>query len=179
MTVIENAAISDSLVKIVASAIATSFPGSLLSSLYQFYVIFSFTAHSRLVPFRCGKANGPAQTCANQEPTLFLTRPSLSFTNVLQLLTNPRILLLIIVSSYIPQLQLIFARNSTAGITKSYVLFTYLFTATQFILVMIYSSYGRPIADCIKDGELTGMDAYSVVVGPVQMTVLWLGSLFL
>lgn len=58
-------------------------------------------------------------------------------------------------------------------------MFTYLFTATQFTLVMLYSSYGRPVVDCIKDQKIRGLDAYGAVVGAVQMCVLWFGSLLL
>lgn len=58
-------------------------------------------------------------------------------------------------------------------------MFTYLFTATQFTLVMIYSSYGRPIVDCINDQKLRGLDAYGAIIGLVQMTVLWIGSMLL
>lgn len=58
-------------------------------------------------------------------------------------------------------------------------MFTYLFTATQFALVMLYSSYGRPLMDCIKDRKLRGVDAYGAIVGLVQITVLWIGSTIL
>lgn len=95
------------------------------------------------------------------------------------MLTGSRLLLLIIIGSYLPQLQLILARRSNIGITQTYVMFTYLFSASQFVLAMLYSSYGRPITNCIKDQELTGFNAYGALVGPLQFTILWIGSLIL
>jgi hypothetical protein len=58
-------------------------------------------------------------------------------------------------------------------------MFNYLFTATQFALVLLYSSYGRPILGCIADQKLRGLDAYGAILGLIQMTVLWIGSIAL
>lgn len=58
-------------------------------------------------------------------------------------------------------------------------MFAYLFTATQFALVMLCSSYGRPLMDCIKDHKLRGLEAYGAIVGLVQITILWIGSTIL
>lgn len=58
-------------------------------------------------------------------------------------------------------------------------LFNYLFTATQFAMVLLYSSYHHPIVGCIADQKLRGLDAYGAVLGLVQITVLWLGSISL
>ena len=90
-----------------------------------------------------------------------------------------RLILLIIVGSYIPQIRLILQRRSTLGITQSYMMFTYLFTATQSTLVTIGWTWARPVLTCLKDQKIKGLDAYGAVIGWVQMTVLWIGSIVL
>ena len=51
-------------------------------------------------------------------------------------------------------------------------MFNYLFTATKFAMVLLYSSYGRPILGYIADQKLRGLDAYGAILGLIQMTVL-------
>jgi hypothetical protein len=46
-------------------------------------------------------------------------------------------------------------------------------------MVLLYSSYHHPIVGCIADQKLRGLDAYGAVLGLVQITVLWLGSISL
>jgi hypothetical protein len=58
-------------------------------------------------------------------------------------------------------------------------MFNYLFTATQFALVLLNSSYGRPILGCIADQKLRGLDEYGAILGLIQMIVLWIGSISL
>ena len=58
-------------------------------------------------------------------------------------------------------------------------MFNYLFTATQFAMVLVYSSFGRPIMGCVADRKLRGLDAYGAILGLIQMTVLWIGSISL
>jgi hypothetical protein len=44
---------------------------------------------------------------------------------------------------------------------------------------LLLSSYGYPILECISSNKLKGLDAYGAVLGVIQTSVLWLGSLSL
>ena len=87
------------------------------------------------------------------------------------------ILLLAIICSYIPQIHCIITKSSTWGIASNYILFNTLFTASQLTLILYLSGYGFPALECIGSNKLKGLDAYGAVLGLVQTSVLWLGSL--
>lgn len=80
------------------------------------------------------------------------------------------------ISSYVPQVQLILLHQSTTGIAQSYIMFTYIFTATQSALIVLYYSRGIPLVNRIRDGDLKGFDAYGAIVGPLQIVIQWIGS---
>lgn len=84
-----------------------------------------------------------------------------------------------IIFSYVPQLHRIINRGSTFGIAPNYILFNALFTATQLSTILLLSCYHYPVLRCIGDNQLTGLDAYGAVLGLVQITALWLGSVLL
>ena len=55
-------------------------------------------------------------------------------------------------------------------------MFSYLFTATQFTMVLLYSYH---VIGYIKDQKLNGLAAYGASLGLIQMTILWIGSISL
>lgn len=89
------------------------------------------------------------------------------------------VLLLAIICSYIPQLHRIITKGSTWGIAPNYILFNTLFAASQLTLILYLSGYGFPVLECIGSNKLKGLNAYGAVLGLIQISVLWLGSLSL
>ena len=55
-------------------------------------------------------------------------------------------------------------------------MFNYLFTATQFTMALLYSYH---IIGYIADRKLKGLAAYGAMLGLIQMTILWIGSISL
>lgn len=122
-------------------------------------------------------------TSASQRLTFFPTRLSCLSqagprfaASQYPLLTDSSLLLLLIFASYVPQISLILNHRSVSGITQSYMMFNYLFTATQFTMALLYSYH---VIGYIKDQKLNGLAAYGASLGLIQMTILWIGSISL
>ena len=84
-----------------------------------------------------------------------------------------------IILSYLPQIYKIVSHGSTYGIASNYVLFNYLFTATQFTTILLLSWSHYPVLECIQNRELEGLDSYGASLGLIQTTAQWLGSVIL
>lgn len=85
------------------------------------------------------------------------------------------LLSLLLIVSYVPQIHIVLTSESTAGITQSYFLLTYLFHTTQFTLVSIYTCFGRLLV-IREEGARGRAIYYSAITGFMHAFVLWAGS---
>ena len=78
--------------------------------------------------------------------------------------------------SYLPQIYRVVSHGSAFGIAANYILFNYLFTATQFTTMLLVSCCHYPVLECIWNREVKGLDGYGASLGLIQITAQWLGS---
>ena len=93
--------------------------------------------------------------------------------------SSSSILLLALTLSYIPQYNLSIHRRSTLGISPCYLLFNLLFATGQLANILLLSSYRFPVLSCVASGEIRGFEAFGVLLGLLQATVLWIGSILM
>jgi len=82
-------------------------------------------------------------------------------------------LLFTTVLPYLPQICRVVSRGS---VFANYILFNYLFTATQFTTILLLSCYHYPVLECIRNQDLKGLDGYGASLGLTQITEQLLGS---
>jgi hypothetical protein len=95
------------------------------------------------------------------------------------LLTVNRALLIAILFSFLPQILLVIDRSSTYGLSFRQAFLNVLFTTSLLSLVLAVSCWQFPVLTCIAERKLSGMDAFSAVLGRLQVFIVWLGSMVL
>lgn len=87
------------------------------------------------------------------------------------------VLLIALITSYIPQFHRIITRGSTLGISPSSVLFNVLFTTTQLTMVLLFSFYR--LEDLRKNRDPSTIGVFGGLLGIMQTLVQWLCSIIM
>lgn len=92
-------------------------------------------------------------------------------------LTSASLLCLAIIGAYVPQ-YLRMRRQGTKGISPYYILNHGLFSTATFALRLSHSVFFGAF-NCVAGGDLRGWQAYSALLGLLEVAVQWICSLLL